>query len=171
MNDPIRTARLAEIREADRRDYADGQIIRRRPRSAIAQRRELLAEVDRLTAELADVELRAMAEPDGLLRAIARSTEERDEARAFARRFRAMTLDGFDNPTSAARQLGLRLDDLPPWFATPPLGAAAPTTASDDVASVDDLPGMWDQSDLTGGETDAVAQDRAADPTAAGDPA
>lgn len=44
--------REAEIRADDERDHANGQILKRRPRSAIVQRRELLGYVDELRAQV-----------------------------------------------------------------------------------------------------------------------
>lgn len=95
---------------------------------------ELLAEVDRLAARVAELEA-----------AIGRLAKIplHEHARHWCAHDRDITraLGDVQPPPSGEAIAGI-------------LGSLAARTRTPDPGPVDDLPGMWDQSDLTGGETD-----------------
>jgi len=159
LTEPIAPERLAEIHEHDRRDRERGSVTASMVADIADHRTELLAEVDRLNERVAELierlgetkgeshgRLLRVAELEGNLSAIRGWTRSRLEVLADRRR------DYPETPEQRAKTAVLddltrvldHLDTIP-----------APDTEAE--ATVDDLPGMWDQSDLIGGETDATA--------------
>lgn len=169
--------RLAEIQENDRLDRQRGSVTASMAADIADHRSELLAYVAELEAsharalELADeTKLALLDERNRAL--IAGNAEldlalaERDQARQRVAELEAaigqlmqIPLHEHDRHWCAHdRDITRALGDVQPAPSGEAiagiLGSLAARTRTPDPSPVDDLPGMWDQSDLTGGETD-----------------
>lgn len=180
MSEAISTARLAEQLRADiarARDESEGCVV-----VHIPVLEQLLAEVERLAAErdqarqhVDELQEKLASMPDigkcccsfegpGDICNVHSPTVNRLAARvaeleAAIGRLAKIPLHEHDRHWCAHdRDITRALGDVQPAPSGEAiagiLGSLAARTRTPDPSPVDDLPGMWDQSDLTGGETD-----------------